>query len=249
MRIAIVGTSHIAALKQAQSLLAPSQAAHELIFFGAPGGEFAHIYAEHGVLKGSEKIRESLLQTSGGSHSELDPGDFGAVVLHGIDLKLAALVESIGRRGKASRLPYSEAFLEAGIAEWFRATRIHALAAAMSRDRGANVFLSPVPYPAGDPAGDIAVEQQPAFKILRQRVDEIVAALARAEGFHFIPQPNITFDQYYTGRAYTAGSVRLRGGLQRVHPQSDLTHMNADYGSLVLAAILAAADSMQAKAA
>jgi len=233
VRVCIVGTSHIAALKLAETAYRPGGAA-EFVFFGAPARKFQKVKVENGILCGDASIRNLLLQTSGGRYEAIDPAEFDAVVFHGIDLHPALAILSIARHGHGSKLFFSDAFLRQGIRNWVKRTKAFGFASSILRVKKTVVILSPTPCPAeGHEAVDGKVPKE-LMASLRPRILEMIDEVLRDEGIHYVSQPEETYGSaYYTKQEYTVGSVRLVD-LGRQHPDDDFTHMNAAYGLIVL---------------
>jgi len=232
VRTCIIGTSHIAALKLAEKNAAA--AGLQCTFFGAPALAFAKVHVADGIIKGDESIREHLLRTSEGHYESINPAEFDAIVFHGIDLQPSSMIYSIARRNPGARILFSQDFLFEGVSQWFKRTRTFSLARQLVGRSGTRIILSPVPCPAAPPSEDDKVSLT-HLKALRPQIHDILAQVCAQNGMSFLRQPEETYDDeaYYTKREYSTGSVRLVD-LNRPHPEDDFTHMNAQYGALVM---------------
>lgn len=90
MRILVIGTSHVAALKLGWEIVAAQHPDVTLTIFGAPLGKLASLKPEGAQLVSADAEARSLLLASGGAEV-VSPGDFDAVLLVGMRLYVPRL--------------------------------------------------------------------------------------------------------------------------------------------------------------
>ncbi|MBB1248192.1 hypothetical protein [Rhizobium sp. G21] len=87
MKIAIIGNSHIAALKMAWTEVSTEYGKHNITFFGHRGNRIANLVLQDGMLVAEERsLRRGLKFTSGGI-GRIDLKAFDAFVVHGIGVE------------------------------------------------------------------------------------------------------------------------------------------------------------------
>jgi hypothetical protein len=90
MRLLIIGTSHVATLKQGWQLLAPPPADLTPTIFGAPLGKLASLKPDRDHLVSADAEARGLLLASGGAEA-VTPGAFDAALLVGMRLYVPRL--------------------------------------------------------------------------------------------------------------------------------------------------------------
>jgi hypothetical protein len=96
MRLCVIGTSHVATLKQGWEAIAADHPEVAPTFFAAPLGKLASLKPEAGRLVSADAETRGLLVASGGSEA-IPPGDFDAVLLAGLRLYLPRLDRRMSR--------------------------------------------------------------------------------------------------------------------------------------------------------
>lgn len=253
-RLAIVGNSHVGALKRAWDEMEPKPEGVELAFFAVPDRLQRRfrlsddlVYAP-GPRTRSERpeIAEAAEKINGASSIDLAPCD--AVVLYGGSLFQSELATVIGtydvdgcraagaprRMSLAAFEAFCESYAEAALpaSRWI-GTRIPRLA----------VFPRPLPAEGAEMSSDplfapwSAVAARPeGARAMVERIFTAMAAAHARHGIDFLRQPAETLTPIgLTSGEYTKGSSRLNS---ERHPDEDVTHMNALYGALCLRLIL-----------
>ncbi|QEW21792.1 hypothetical protein LA6_004004 [Marinibacterium anthonyi] len=241
-RIAMIGSSHTAALRMAWDALRASDKPAEVSFFVAPGGiyntltmEDDHKFGLHGDDPAQaearamvEKLNGTLtINVSTHDHVVLVGQPFNSIDL--LELLSQADVDGIRDTGAdhlVSR-PAFEALVGARVADM--------LPASWWRNRtDTQVTVVTRPRPSEGTLGNrrlAGLQRDPAG--LGAALDWC-SARARAEmepmGIGLVDQPAITFaDNGLTRAEFSRGSARLN---DRAHGDDDKAHMNADFGAL-----------------
>lgn len=249
-RLAIIGNSHVGAIKRAWDV-APRPEGIELAFFALPQIHLRQFRLNRKLLRfaagpdasAREDFMRMVTQVNGAP--SIDLGGFDAVMLYGGTTLQAEIVrlmndydiDGLRAAGAPRRMsrPAFDAVL-AGLAEislprpFWRGTRIPRFA----------VFPRPIPS-AGATTSDsphfsgwarIAARPDGAREIFDLHFAAMAAAHAR-KGIDFLRQPAATLEPNgLTNAIFTKGSTRLRAN--RPHPATDFGHMNARYGALCL---------------
>ncbi|WP_137154049.1 hypothetical protein [Rhizobium sp. FKL33] len=93
MKIAIIGNSHIAALKLAWTEIAPDFPQHQIVFFGHRGNKIANLIEKEERLVGKDPgLRKAMKFTSGGVGA-INPKDYDLFLVHGVGLDALFLPE------------------------------------------------------------------------------------------------------------------------------------------------------------
>lgn len=238
--IAVIGNSHIAALKLGWDARRSDFAGVELRFFGTPADNIENISVSEGrLVPRTPRVREDFVKISGG-YDSIDANYDGYLICGQFGIKkLQRLCGDYRAEGylRDQRVPISdECFAEClysglrdagsiGIVEKLRMITdapVTVMHQAMRSDEDVESPLARVS------ATSDAAKIRETFMAASER-------LAREFGFELFPQPPSTLSgPLQTKSVYARGSVRLAGGLSKVHPSDDYWHMNAAYGALVL---------------
>lgn len=253
-RLAIVGNSHVGALKRAWDEMAPKPEDVDLTFFAVPDKLRRHfrltgdlVYAPRPRIRSEQPVIVETAEKINGASSIALAG-LDAVVLYGGSLLQSEFATVIGtydvdgyraagaprRMSRAAFEAFCDSYAEATLpsARWF-GTRIPRLAAfprplpAEGAEASSNPLLAPWRAVAARPDG------------ARAMVERLFIAMAAAHARHgidFLRQPPETLmANGLTSGDYTKGSSRLNN---ERHPDEDVSHMNARYGALCLRSIL-----------
>ena len=227
--VAIVGTSHVAALKQGWAQAAPRWPGVSARFFGVLGRQFARLRLDRDLRLGAgdrPKFAGSIARINGTDHIELGGADPRRMTLPAFRAIAAALAEE-SVPAKAWR-------------GW----------------SGPRLFvaLTPMPTPERladqknriDPAGRIAADPAGVRAAVEIFDDAFEAALA-PHGVSLLRQPAETLGpDGFTLPSFSRGSRRIANDAP--HEDGDHLHMNGDYGALCLDAFLAALSAQSADA-
>jgi hypothetical protein len=236
MRICVIGDSSVAALKVAWDRIGMEMPHISLTFFAAPGRIIGDLAVEDGMLVArSDVLRQHLLKKSGGLDS-IDPAGFDAYMLSGMQLYAFNIARA--RREFPHKDMAQEAVLEAACGTI--AETIHGRTVQKVRECAQNpLAMLPRPSPVIDP-------QKPFWDVLMKTnsgpgkmhlFESACERFAARMNSRFVPQPRETVGE--TGLDTQAVFARAPACLSP-RATDDLTHMNGDYGEIVLRAALAA---------
>jgi len=229
VKIAIVGNSHLAALKVAvrKNLFAAEWL--DVSFWGIPGPEFRSIIYDNGRLQTPHKA--FALKISDGRYESLPVHDFDAIIFHGMVVNPSDYLFSL-RKTTDHLLCYSSAFLREGLQACIEQAPAWDLVRSLRTDYDRRVLMSSMP---------LMSEDSGQFKGLSITADELnllsshIRAILCDMGVEYVPQPSVTVrDHKYTRGEFCVQSVRLAANLTCEHPDDDYLHMNGLYGARVL---------------
>lgn len=85
MKLAVIGNSHIGALKHGWNEISQQFKAIELVFFGSRGASLQYLeLRDHRLSPTHPGVLASIMFTSGG-RAEIDPAEFDAFLIYGLD--------------------------------------------------------------------------------------------------------------------------------------------------------------------
>jgi len=237
MKLAVLGNSHIACLKVAWNDM---QHDHTLTFFGSHGLSLASLRYQNGKLSSDEpRVRNNFRMSSEGNAEEIILSDYDALLIHGLaDIGVAATVfkhYSLKRGG----LMLSQATFQSVLDGWYH-SQLLALTVPQIPIGVRCIVTTTSAYaeliakwPDWRYVGDIPANCRAAF-------DYTLVAYSK---FQVVRQPLDTLKApFLTRDEFSKNSVRLTADLNVPHPDDDYTHMNADYGRLVLRDVFRALD-------
>ena len=256
IRLAIIGNSHVGALKRAWDAATPRPEGVEPSFFGIPDKQQRYfrlgadlVYRLRTDMGARVPAIAAMAEKINGA-TFLDVSKMDAVVLCGAPTfqrqfsEIAATYDVDGYRAAGAARRMSRAAFEAicddlGAAilpnqRWLGATAIPRRA------------VLPRPLPA-EGAATSEIPDYAFWRVLAERpdgaramIDRLFAGMATAHARHGIDllrQPAATIEPSgLTASLYTQGSTRLKADER--HPEEDVSHMNARYGALCLEVIL-----------
>jgi hypothetical protein len=232
MKIALVGNSHLAALKLAVRRHLFAQEGLDISFWGLPGPEFHSITLSAGLLQTPSK--SFVLQISDGLYESLPVHEFDAIVFHGVALNVSDYLLSL-RKVSPHLRSYSNAFLGDGLRSCMEQAPSWNLVRSLRSEFGGRLLMSAMP---------LSSEDGTKFKGISITDDELallnthIGAELGKINIEYVSQPPGTIrDGKYTKREFCIDSVRLAAKLCYKHPDDDYIHMNEQYGSEVLHAV------------
>lgn len=221
MRLAILGSSHVAALKQGWEMLRPGCPDVVPTFFASRGTRLSAMRVSGSrLVPGTDEVARDIAFTSGGL-AAFDPAAFDAVLIHGLAGPLRPLDVRLSRAVRAT----------AGAAMARRSIGL-ALAQKIRRIGDIPIFVGLAPQPAAASAtpGPKPVAYADLFPLVAAGVD--------LPGTVLLSQPASTIvDDWYTAPEFSVGSRRLDVGdltSGQAHPDDDTVHMNGRFGALYL---------------
>lgn len=248
LNLCILGNSHMAAFKLAWEAIKKDHPDVSITFFGGIKGVVNRLHVEDGaIVADNDRIRESLLWTSGG----LDriTGDYDAFLLIGMGLSYERLVRML----KSHRLPsmiktlkhgiqaISETYLQAATEDFYSASGAVQNVERVRAITSAPVFYIPCPLFSERALDDASYAYWHFAKGGDHMLNVYNSMLDRLrERCTVVPQPEETVvDGIFTKGEYCVGAVRLENGLDRLHDVRDYRHMNAEFGEISLRDALA----------
>jgi hypothetical protein len=222
VRVAIIGNSHLWALKRAIRLGLFKSDEHEITFWGTGGLGFDTISCEAGIFR--TPLRDVVLNVSGGRYESLPAHEFEAIIFHGIFPNVGRYLSGLQKMSDDIRR-YSRAYLRDGLQTCIEAEPTYPLVRSLRADYERRVLMSAVPLAPEDSAKSkersIRGEE---FNLVNSCISAILCDM-RAE---YVAQPSETVCDYrYSKREF----LKL--------PDDDDIHMNGEYGASVLREITA----------
>jgi len=229
MRVATIGSSHIAALKLAirEGLFRPDKL--DVVFWGVPEQAFGTIGYINGCFQTSH--RDFVLTVSEGQYDELPAQNFDAIIFHGVKLKVALYLRSL-RKTTDDLRSYSHSCLQEGLQSLIEETPEFRLARSLRTDYNRRVLISPLALTSERSREFWGISiRNDELTLLNSHISEILSGI----GVEYLAQPSDTVrDSKYTKHEFCANSVRLFGDLKLKHPENDNVHMNSLYGARIL---------------
>ncbi|MBK6863069.1 MAG: hypothetical protein IPG91_05570 [Ideonella sp.] len=235
-RVAVIGNSHLGALKRAwDSSAATRNPQFDLVFFGAPRRTALALRAVNDVLATEDpSVLRALTLTSGMTDPIIRPADYDLIWLHGlIGLNWAvpqAIRLDMHSRSGGARL--SSSLLRDLFSQQYRESALHYLLQQIRAISSVTVFVSPQPFLSEDSPYRKAHRGQTSP--LAIQYEDRVRAELEADALNYLPQNPLTVvDRCFTRACYSQAGERLvdsaSGGIA-----DDVRHMNADYGRIVI---------------
>lgn len=249
MKIAIVGNSHLAALKLGWAELARAYPSVELVFFGARSTAMKHLTVQgRRLVSTDDDTRQDLRFTSNGLEA-IVPDDFDALLVYGLALDVHVFSQVLTRhalydRADDVRRTVSLSCFTEICENRARRCLLHKIATQIRSISAVPLFVSPSPFPSRN----CAVVDQTKWQVLvdnhspllHQGYYDGIRRLCGPLSAVFAPQPGDTVvDSIFTDAQFSQGSVRLTEGLALRHSADDVIHMNQAYGRLFLTEALA----------
>ena len=232
MKMAVVGNSHLAALKLAVQRHLFSQEGLYITFWGLPGPEFNAVSYSAGMLQ--TPYKSLVLHISDGLYESLPVREFDAIFFHGVALNVGEYLLSL-RKGSEHLRCYSDALLRDGLRSRIQQMPSWSLVRSLRADFHGRLLMSAMPLSSEDGAkfnGILVTEEELA------RLNHHIGGVLGEIGVEYLPQPPDTIrDSKYTKREFCVDSVRLAPKLCHKHPDDDYVHMNEQYGVRVLQAV------------
>lgn len=223
MRLCVIGNSHVAAIKQGWDEIGAEFPWLEPQFFGARGDALLDLHAQGDrLVPAHDDLAGKLAHTSGGETS-IDPSRFDAALLVGMnyippmpaDARLSQAV-----RAAAARAAFDETL----------AGHVFAQLRQAAPALPVHVLPNPLRRKAAKAKGDPVAVVPYAVRLADFRLG------LGAGPVHVAGQPTETIvDDLYTADRYGIGAIALdQGRGARAKDEDDVSHMNAEYGTLVL---------------
>jgi hypothetical protein len=226
MKIAILGDSSVACLKEAVANDHTLTKDNDLSFFAGPSLTMAGLHVEGAALvPDNDKLRDFLRTTSGLQTIKLSGDAFDAFVVVGMGIDLRPLPKNA----------YSRAVLEAAYRGLVTTSLAWILIERLRQITQGPIYCVAAPLKALSADNFQKLYPTPCIAYAEMANDH--ATVLQERGVDFFLQPEETRDaDWRTQDRFARGSTRLIQGT--AHPKEDVTHMNADYGAVIMPALL-----------
>lgn len=227
MKIAVLGNSHSICIKQGWDRLRGQLDGVEMTFFASEGASLDGLRCEGGALVATNaKLQEALHYSSGGI-SEIVAGSYDVFLTCGL-----------GRAFPRVPAHLSSAVRNLCLQDWAEASLIATVSAMLRTLTPAPIYAIHVPAAA---AG-FSRPDAPVSAPYDERFQQAAIAFDRI-GVCLLPQPASTLEQNgFTKPEFAVGSTRwtvFGNKPPKLYPATDIVHMNADFGEIVMRAFFA----------
>jgi hypothetical protein len=231
--ICIIGDSHLSALKGGWDRLIEEYPGTTFTFFSAPNNQINGLrLANDRLVPGTDKLREHLMRTGGAP--EIAP-TYDVYIVYGLQLQIRHALRMFRRvRTAALKKPRKRKRAIRRSAKVARKTCAIKTLAKLRQCTRAPILLIATPYKPDDPAKPDRLFRKGKGEILKEIFDEMCNELSAKAKAIFVPQPEETIAP---SRATTLAHLRSAR-------EGDSTHMNADYGFIVVRHILEIAEAV-----
>jgi hypothetical protein len=246
IRVACLGNSHFAAFKLGWENIKGSYPDIEMTFFGAVASAMQNLKVDGGRLVPTAPVtRDQIIGTSGRDDI---PGDFDAYLLVGMGMGIVHLVNMMSKHRPARLMPAGGGFhlVSDSLVNEVRRHLLDNCASVRNVERirqinsSAPIYVAPNPFPTAD------VLRKPEYgcwaeeNVLRDcqvYFDQVIPK--KIPGALYVPQPAATLvSRYLTKVEFARNTVVIRGQRSRPASEGEVFHLNADYGTVFLSAIL-----------
>lgn len=220
MRIAIIGNSHLWALKDAIRTGLFIRNEFEFTFWGTGGLGFDTITYEGGSFR--TPLRDVVLKVSNGRYESLPAHEFDAIIFHGIFPNVGHYLSALQKMSDDIRR-YSRAYLCDGLRACIEGEKTYPLVHSLRADYERRVLMSAVPLTPTAHSKERPIRRE-EFNL----VDSCISAILSDMRAEYVAQPSETVLDY---RFTKTEFVKI--------PSDDDIHMNRQYGAGVLREIAA----------
>jgi hypothetical protein len=247
LKICVLGNSHVGSFKLGWDAVKSAHKNVQLDFFASPGASLAEIEIIDGrVVTESAKVLRSFQKTGGADSFKL--ADYDAFVLVGLRSGFKWAVRNF-RKLRPTMIAeegdqvISNALFGEMLRMFFAETPQSRVLEIIRTHVKVPIFCLPDPLISRD----VVDSEDGAFykRIIGHNAGEVFGAIYRREYDRcfasrakvlFQPEETIV-DGFFSEPRFSAGSVRL-ASMTREHDESDHDHMNADFGRLIVNAML-----------
>lgn len=226
LRLCVLGNSHAAALKQAWDALSDSYPGIRLTFFASRGSTLSELkLSGDRLVPASQLLASRLTFTSGGS-GYVHLARFDAFLVYGLMVNIPRPDQRLSRAVKRQVL--TDVFDKSLGAHICRLIR---------KRSNAPIYVGHRPQHAAatGPESRDLVQYHEVYALMRD--------VLQSQGLELLPQPPETLvNGWDTKLELSRGSTALDVGdarLNTLHPDADVSHMNADFGRIYLEHALA----------
>ena len=222
MRICVIGNSHVAAIKSAWDEISCAHLSHELHFFAAPRSDLRDLELVGSYLAPkTEELAKNLTYTSGGK-AKIELDIFDTFLICGLGLKIPLI---------DARL--SKAVIYQTCQDIFASSLNSAICNLIRKQSNKNIYIFHNPQLAiSNPDPELINN-----KLRYREVTKIIAENLQIPDVILSLQPDDSLqDLWHTFPKFAVGSTRLLKNKQ--HSESEIRHMNKNFGILWLTKFL-----------
>lgn len=229
MKIAVIGNSHIGALKRGADMIAPQDMPHDLRYFGARSNGLQDLQIDGtSLVPASQEIANAIAFTSGGE-TRIETEAYDAFLLYGMEARpFFAPIDHF----------YSSAVLARALKDVFEGSLSHLILGRLRAITTKPIYVGHNPLKGAQE--NQGSQDSSAYHQGLILLNETVYAAVKAT---ILPQPSDTIvNGNGSAISFAQGSKRLAIGDNHddaLHPDMDLNHMNDLFGSLWLKAFFA----------
>jgi hypothetical protein len=218
MKICVIGNSHVAAIKSAWDDVSHDHPSHELYFFAAPGNNLRNLkIVDNYLAPTTEVLAQALAYTSGGK-TQIELNNFDIFLIYGLGLRMPRLDVRL-----------SKAVLNQACQDIVSNSLNFAICDLIRKLSKTNIYVFHNPQPArSDPSPELIKN-----KLRYSEVTKIISENLQISDAILLSQPEESLqDLWHTSPKFAIGSTRLL--VKKQHPESEIIHMNKDFGILWL---------------
>jgi len=246
MNVCVLGNSHLASLILGWRQIQQEFADTKLTFYGAPGRLMEFFDVKDGNLVAGHADLRQHLQWISGSGDAIVTGDFDGYVIYALAFGIRNVLGVFaGHRGESlradERQPVSDHCFMRAIEDVLLGSTAVSLIRRLQQITDAPILLVPQPMSSDQDRVPWTLRTLEAGedRIAADTFSTVTTQIADRLGIQVMFQPADTLTSpMLTNSSYSRGSVRLGGGLTTTHPDDDVTHMNAEYGAIILKRVL-----------
>jgi hypothetical protein len=233
VRICIIGDSHIGAAKGGWTQQRQKHPGISIGFFGAPHNEMNGLQLENGrLIPDNDKLRDQLVMT--GRTPEI-AADYDVYAVYGLRLRLRDM-RGILRKQNLAALKKRPKKRERAIRHLLKTMRRTCCIQTLVKVRqctAAPVLLIATPYQPANPEKSASAAGNRKGKITKALFDEACRRLAAEADAIYVPQPEETIAPTRTNTLARLRSPR----------ENDKTHMNDEFGAILMQRIVEVAQA------
>lgn len=245
-RVAVIGNSHVAAVKQAMAEFGTSSGLKdfEVTVFGSYRETVRSARVQDGVLRSDQKNVQSNFEWTSGGQTEVEIASFDEIIFI---VGLSHL--SIEPFTAGSNIPFlSKAMLTEIWAQIKSSWHIQLAKDTAASCKTTRVTHLGIPYPsnispvakrilsAAEVSGSDADRR---VRLIRDFMTDAGDKFSR-DNFRLMGPPEDALEEHglFTRHEFCKGSMKMTVNMDRPHSSADFRHMNASYGKLLLEKVL-----------
>lgn len=243
--ICAIGNSHLASMVLGWRQIAAGSPGTQVVFFAARARLMRDLTVAEGLLiPGSSMLRKTMFTTH--TRQEIE-GNYDLFLVCGLDFGVRCACELCGicraeSHRKDGRIPISDRCFVRALQDRLNSTVAIKTIRKLRKITNAPIILIPVPLPTDgrDEAKWLSqIELNNDDREVAEQFERACDDVVREFNVDVVHQPEITkTGPLRTNHDYTRGAIRLDGGLTVAHHEDQGSHMNAQYGGIMLRAAM-----------